>query len=65
MEGVWACPIFVRGWPSLNRGNSTLGQALNQRLDDSGQDRGRTPAANAIKMEKLIGDEPGDWVARA
>src|SRR6202165_2265644 len=46
-----------KGRPSSNRGNSTLGQARNRRLDDRGQDRGRPLA----KSGKLSGDELGDW----
>src|SRR5712692_3744773 len=44
-----------KGWPSPHRGNSTLGQARNRRLDDRGQDRGRPPAAAALQEREV------DW----
>src|SRR5258708_25506233 len=43
------------GRPSPNRGNSTLGQARNRRLDDSGQYRGRPLAAAAFQKWEV------DW----
>src|SRR5277367_207696 len=43
------------GRPSPNRGNSTLGQARNRRLDHRGQDRGRPLAATAFQEREV------DW----
>ena len=48
--------------PGSYRGDSAMGQAGNQRLDDRGQDS-RTAACcwPLSKSGKVIGDELGDW----